>query len=784
MKFPSHLIPNEQKDYKWILQYCKAIWKGQSEASNSIFYGSRTKYDQIKQYALGNQSINKYKPLLGVDDTTNETWLNIDWSIVPVVPRFRRMALSKVKKLDYNIVANPIDPMSKDEKNKYVNDLKKKVIRRDQMNQMAGFVPVQEANVPKDIEEVDRVHALKYKHKVAMEMEQVIEVMLDTNKYHELRNQIKEDLFDYGVGVLKDSLDSNGRVKLRRVNPANLVTNYCQKRDFSDIEYAAEVLEMTISDLRQEAGDAFTDDDYRKIGELVRSKFGNSVAMAGLVNRKELDHIKVQVVDVEFFSYNTITQEERVDKRGNRVVRKAGSKQRKSNKYHTNAYKVVYKGKWVVGTDYIYDYGLQTDMKRSKNNLTDCTLSFHLFAPDFYQMKAYGMMEQIIPLADQIQISWYKLQNAIAEARPKGIMIEMSALEDIPLGAGGKQLTPTEVLDLYGSKGVLVYRKVDIAGRATNYRPIEELNNGIGQDVMTYYQIIQQNIQMIREITGLNEYTDGSSPDPRALKNVTQMAQEATNNSLYNVVEGDRMLLQSVAQSLLIRVEDAVEFGSIDKYASALGEETIDFLKKQSNLKSREFGIVIEDRPTDMQKERLQQLVQAYLGQDMLDITDSLEIENATNYKMAQELLAYRVDKRKKEKMEEAQMQQQQQAQMQSQVAQQTEQAKQQTLQAQFQMDSQMEQLKAQLEMQIQEQKYQFEMQIEMLKQGVKNEINDKNLAANKEVQQMNIDHSKEQAQGQPQQEGQPSANPMEAMMAKEAQATNNGGTDAIASPM
>ena len=52
-------------------------------------------------------------------------------------------------------------------------------------------------------------------------------------------------------------------------------------------------------------------------------------------------------------------------------------------------------------------------------------------------MRSLGIMEQLIPIADNIQIAYYRLQQAIAEARPKGIMIEMGALEDIPLGANG-----------------------------------------------------------------------------------------------------------------------------------------------------------------------------------------------------------------------------------------------------------------------------------------------------------------------------------------------------------
>jgi hypothetical protein len=735
MKFPSHLTPNEEKGKNWILQYVKAAWSEYNGGDTAqAFFTARDMYHTIKEYALGNQSIDKYKPLVGVDSESNETWLNIDWSVLPIIPRFRRMALAKLKKVDYNVVATPIDPQSNEEQNSYIDALKKKVLMREMLSQMEGVeMPRPDPADPVDMEEIDMVHSVKYKHKLAMEMEQMLEMILFLNDYEETRKQLKEDLFDYGVGALKDYLDSNGAIKVRRVNPANFIINHCHKRDFSDIEWAGEVLEMTIADLKQSAGDSFSDEDYETIAQMVSNKYGNPSFIKRFNGRAQVDDYKIRVLDFEFFSFNSLTHEERYDKRGNKIYRQA-RKIRKTNKYHRTDYKVVYTAKWIVGSDHIYDYGLQQDMKRDRSNLAECELSYHVFSPDFYNMRGYGIMQQIIPLADQIQIAWYKLQNAIAEARPRGIMIEMSALEDIPLGSGGKQLTPSEVLDLYGSKGVLVYRKVDISGRPTNYRPIEELENGIGRDVMTYYGIIEQNINMVREITGLNAITDGSSPDPRTLTHVAQIANEATNNSLYNIIEGDRHLLESLCQSLCVRIQDAAKYGTLKGYVRGVGKNTIQFIEATKELSNREFGIRLEDKPTDIQKERLQQLVNAYLGQDILDITDAIEIENATNFKMAQQLLAYRTKRRRAEKEAQAMQNQQANAQMQAQAAQAAEQAKQQTLQIDFQVKAELEKLKSELEMEKQRQRYEFEMQIEMLRQGVKQDIHDNSLAVQREM--------------------------------------------------
>lgn len=335
-------------------------------------------------------------------------------------------------------------------------------------------------------------------------------------------------------------------------------------------------------------------------------------------------------------------------------------------------------------------------------------------------MKAYGLMEQLIPIADAIQIAWYRLQNAINQSRPKGIMIEMGALEDIPLGAGGKKLSPMKVLDLYNKTGTLVYRKMDAQGRATNYKPIEELENGLGRDVMSYWQIIQNHIQMIRDITGMNEMTDGSTPDPRTLTTVAKLAYEGTNNALAHIIGGEKKLLESLANDIVLRIQDVASSGEVKGYVRSLGGNTMSFFRMSSNVALYEFGIFLEDKPTDDQRAMLMQQVQAGQANGMLDIEDAIIIQNTDNLKVAQQLLAYKIKKRKEEEEEKAIRMQQMNAQTQQESAMVAEQAKQQTIQVEGQMKAQLLQLEKEMDAKMLEMKYQYELQLEQMRQGGK----------------------------------------------------------------
>jgi hypothetical protein len=296
-------------------------------------------------------------------------------------------------------------------------------------------------------------------------------------------------------------------------------------------------------------------------------------------------------------------------------------------------------------------------------------------------------------------------------------MIEMGALEDIPLGSGGKKLDPMSVLDLYNKTGTLVYRKADAQSRMTNYRPIEELENGLGRDAMSYWQLIQNHIQMLRDITGMNEMTDGSTPDPRTLTTVAKLAYEGTNNALYSIVQGDKFLLEDLANDIILRLQDVAETGEVKGYIRALGSNTMKFFKMSSNVALYEFGIFLEDRPTDDQRAMLMQQVQAGQAGGLLDIEDAIIIQNTDNLKVAQQLLAFKIKKRREQEEEKAMRQQQMNAQVQQESAMVAEQAKQQTIQVEGQMKAQLIQVEKELDSKLLEMKYQYELQLEQLRQ-------------------------------------------------------------------
>lgn len=719
--FPSHTIDSNLKDKNWVSQYIKAAWADFSTYYPNQMYNGRDKYHEIKLYMYGKQSVSRYKKLLQPREVANEdqSWININWDILPIIPKFRRIALATLLKTDFSISVDAVDPVAQDDKQKFYSDNAAKIILKKEFEKQGvdpSIVPDPDVDAS-SMQELDMYMNYSYKHRMAIEMEQGLELIMNLNKFENERIKVVEDLHDWGIGGYKEYFDAQGNIKIKRINPMNLVMSYTTDPNFKDIQYVGELTEMTISDLKQMAGDKISNEDYEMIAEKYSNKHNTGFSIRDLNNNYNgiYDGFRIKVMDMEFFSYNSMVLEERTNSKGNKVVgRAAKAKPNKvDKKYSKTDYKVVYKGKWIVGSDVFFDCGLATNMKRAKSSLTDTSLSYHLSAPNMYQMSTYSLGDQMKSLADQIQLAWYKLQNVMLRARPRGIMIELGALEGVPLGKAGRALKPMEILDLYNQTGNLVYRRLNDEGQASNYKPIEELDNGIGNEAVQYFNIIKQNIDLLRDILGFNEITDGSTPDPRTLNGVAKYASESTNNSLDFIKRAERDLLERLCYDLTLRIQDSAINGTISGYIRALGSESVQFFKLDPNVSAYECGLKIRQKPTEFEKEKLSRRIEQAIQSNQITLADAMMIENLENLKYAEVLLGYRIKKNQEETQQRAMEAQQMNGQIQQQSAQMAEQAKQQTLQMEAQIKMQVIQMEKQLDSQLLAMKLQNEAMIE-----------------------------------------------------------------------
>lgn len=710
--FPRHDIDPSQKGEDWLRQCGEAIWAEHESTPHKIFHKKKSEYDLLQLYAMGKQPTDKYKVLvLGKDKAKDEdSLMAIDWAVRPIIPKMLHIACSKVMERQYNFTCTPIDPMAKDEAEQYYAEAKIKIMQRKaalqadpSLAQNPAFM--KEVGDPEDMEELEMSMEFGPKIKRAMDAEMLIQLIMYQNEYEMIRDEIVMDLVKFGVAGAKDYIDENAEIKLRKKMVDRVLMSNCKRRDFKDRSYDAELIEVPLSQLAAK----FNKEELREIANHATNK--DQYPQHSSEFNDEFDPFKVNVLDFEIRTYNTTMYKNRVDRRGNLVTRKEKTfmKEKTVNpksiklddekeipEYETSEREVLYKGKWIVGTKYLYDYGPITDSKRTLQNKAATEMSSHFQAYDFFNMEAASFLERIIPIADEYQVSIYKIQNFKNKWIPYIIEIDYDSLESVAWGKGGKKLTPKDLVDMVYQQFMLITRKNDISKQNPNHKAVDVKATAMHNELTVLVNDLARLLSEMRDVLGLNEVTDGSSPNPNMLNYVASLGESGTNNALRPVMMAEKRLGESLAKGILLRAQKIVKKKRIEGMVPALGSETMKFFSFGEDIAMHDWGIMVQDRPTVQERQMLLQNLNLKGQNGQINADDYLLIQETQNLKQAAKLLAYRQKKREEQAREWEAQKIKMTTDGQKESAMVSEQMKQQTLQVEYQLKGGLElQLKA-----------------------------------------------------------------------------------------
>jgi hypothetical protein len=352
-----------------------------------------------------------------------------------------------------------------------------------------------------------------------------------------------------------------------------------------------------------------------------------------------------------------------------------------------------------------------------------------------YKGKIESLVSRITGFADTIQLTHLKLQQVMSRMVPDGVYLDADGLAEVDLG-NGTNYNPQEALNMFFQTGSVIGRSLTSEGDMNPGRvPIQEISSGSGgaklQSLIGTYNYY---LQMIRDVTGLNEARDGSVPDKNALVGVQKLAAANSNTATRHILQSGLFLTSELAESLSLRISDIIEYAPTkEAFIQAIGAHNVGTLEEMKNLHLYDFGIFIELTPDEEEKQLLENNIQVALAQKNIELEDAIDVREIKNLKLANQLLKVR----RKKKIERDQMIQQQNIQAQAQanaqaqqVAAQAEVQKQQALtqskvqleQAKAQLDTQKLQSEAMLKKELMNHEFQInmrlkEMEIETLKQ-------------------------------------------------------------------
>jgi hypothetical protein len=730
--FPDPLASQEKKESKsYGLKYAKAIesqW-GKRSDSNSLFSKRYTSFKRNQQYATGVQDTAIYKRLLNnLDPNAGDgSLMNLDFTPVPVLPKFVRIVVNKI--LGRNLYPNleAVDPLSSSEKNRDKKRIEIQVALKKQLmafkEKTGATIGMDPEMIPDNEAEAEIFVGENVKSDAEIAAQVATDMTLSWNNFDDnVFRRCVNDLATNGMAVVKRSNDPNYGIKTYHVDPKDFIHSETNDPSFEDITYAGHVRTIPIQELKRIASGELEEEDFQKIAKKVTGKTGGGYHYDNSLGRNiyEYDEYSVDVLEFEFLSTDCMYFEEKENRFGNRNFFYEGFdyKEKSGSVFERKPHKMeivnVYKGYFVLGTDYIFGYGRMQNVPKNIYDISKARMSYSVVATNLTDMMPKSMVSSCIGFADMLQLTHLKIQQAIAKAKPDGLIIDIEGLENVQLGKGG-ELQPLELHDIYEQTGVFYYRSKNPEGGFQN-PPIREIGNSI-RNINELIGLYNHYLRMIRDTTGINEVVDASTPKSEALVGVREQAIAASNNATYDITNASMILYKNVCNDIVKCLQILPEESVImEVYKNAIGQTNMSILSSFSRLPMYNFGVQVQKDMDDKDQAYLEQAIQISLGQKEIDLEDAMAIRELKDVNQAERLLVVR----RKKKLEKAQAMAMQQQQMQAQMAQQAQamqlQMDAQKMQAEAQIEAQKMQLKAQLEAQTSAMRHEFNKEIELIR--------------------------------------------------------------------
>mgnify|MGYP003110770293 FL=1 len=655
--FPSQVVSDAEKaslEYgKEVAQAIEQEWFNQGRTSGNRYLTNWNNFHQLRTYARGEQSIQKYKDELAINGDLS--YLNLDWKPVPILSKFVDIVVNGISSKTYDIKAYAQDPESIKKRTEYASKIYEDMVAGeylDNLNKTLGIDLYQSPNkdvIPESAEELELHMQLSYKQSVEIAEEEAISTVLAQNKYDLVRRRLNMDLAVCGIAAAKTSFNTANGITVDYVDPAYMVYSYTEDPNFEDIYYVGELKAITLSELKKE----FPHIDDKEL-KRIQAQPGNKSYITGW---GDYDANTVQVL---YFDYKTYHNQVFKIKQTDQGLMKAIEKSDEFNPPENDMFErvsrsieVVYSGAKVLGTNTMLKWELAENMSRPYADTTKVKMNYAICAPRIYKGRIESIVSKCVGFADMIQLTHLKLQQVISRMVPDGVYLDMDGLAEVDLG-NGTNYNPAEALNMYFQTGSIVGRSLTQEGDMNPGKvPIQELQSSSGQGkIQSLISTYQYYLQMIRDVTGLNEARDGSLPDRNTLVGLQKLAANASNVATRHIVQSSLFLTLKLAENISLKIADALEFPlTKSSLQNSISTYNVKTLKQVVNLNLHDFGIFLELEPDEEEKQQLEANIQIALQAKNIDVEDAIDLRQIRNLKLANQML--KVKRKQKAKQDQ-----------------------------------------------------------------------------------------------------------------------------------
>jgi hypothetical protein len=740
--FPSQVVPDAEKaSIEYGSQVASAIeteWFNQGRTNGNRYLTNWNNYHYLRLYARGEQPVQKYKDELAINGDLS--YLNLDWKPVPVISKFVDIVVNGISNKEYDIKAYSQDPQSVKQRTDYATAIAQDIYAADLIQQARENlgVDVQQSNLsalelPQTKEELELHMQLSYKQAIEIAEEEAITQTLAQNKWELTKRRINQDLVVCGIASCKTNFNKSNGITVDYVDPAYMIYSYTEDPNFEDIYYVGEVKSITIPELKKQFP-GISNEELQRIQEMP----GNRQYITGWGN---YDNNTVQILYFEYKTYmNQVFKLKHTENGLDKIIQKTDEfNPPPSDNYNrvSRSIEVLYEGVKVLGTNTMLKWELAENMTRPLADTTKVEMNYGICAPRMYKGKIESLVGKITGFADMIQLTHLKMQQVLARMVPDGVFLDMDGLAEVDLG-NGTNYNPAEALNMYFQTGSIVGRSLTQDGELNRGKvPIQELKSSSGgQKLAALVQTYQYYLQLIRDVTGLNEARDGSMPDKDALVGLQKMAANASNIATKHINQASQYIALRICENISKKLVDVLSFplthNALIESISLFNAQT---LAEISNLSTHDFGIYLELEPEEEAQALLEQNIQVALQQQGIDLEDAIDIRQIKNLKLANQLLK----QKRRQKIERDQAQQQQLIQVQAEA---NTRSQQELAMAEVQKQQALTEQKVSIE----QAKSQFEIQRMQTELEVKQQLLAQEFEYNKQLAQIkaNVELSKE----------------------------------------
>jgi len=709
ISFPSQLDSFEvKKKQEWGLQLARQI-------SNEWFYGlgvtngclnsrfntQRQDFIERRIYAMGLESMEKYKPIFNPNG--DKSYLNLSKKAISPLPKFIDVVVNGMADRGYSITATSIDPIGYSERiayrEKIENDKNAKDViikAKETFGIDIGSMPVDQ--LPETDDELKLHMQLEYKQDIELSTELAIEEVMAENRYNEMIDRmIKRDLAVLGTAWVKNEFIPDRGVVLKYVNPENKIQSYTESPYYDDCFYHGEFKTVPLSEI-------YT--DFQWVNEPGNAKIKEQIANSGQSwwsynLYSDADRIK-GTASLLYFTYKTTR--ERSKKLINRPTGEKVVMEYSEGKNVTGNYEpfkrislveeVLMEGVLVLGTDILLKWEVCENMSRPKSDKQKVVEQYIGIAPNRERGYIDSLVARMITTQDQLNILQLKGEQLIQKIQPDGFIIDPDAIAELDFG-NGTVMKVQNVIDMFWQTGSIFARSFGANGDPMYSKPITELKTGSSLEKLQAITVLKmQHIDQLRDLIGLNKFSDASTPDKDSLVGLQKAAALSTNIATRHILDGASDITKRTAEAILYRVADLLKYSDLkDDFARKIGATAVKTLDSIKELHLHDFAIFLSLELDAEEKAKLEMDMSKAIEKGQLSLQDKYKVMKIKNFDLAIAYLTILIEKfqakQQKQKLEDIQAN----TQSQTQIVQASEEFKQKTLQMQGQMDAQLQQM-------------------------------------------------------------------------------------------